>query len=260
MIDDLKKLNYKSFAFVDLISDYYKKYVEQDRIRALKNNGQIVFLSDEDTVSFKCISSKIYVPKKAYSIFVELKKSPKYGVNLNNFIKGKDYLNTNTTYFDYINHVIECGLDVYDYFEESLLHETMHLCGSDGGHPFKEGINELKTRELAQKYNIKIAAMGYSKEVELAKKFQDIVGKDVMDELTFNSYNFKGACLLLEKRCGVNIVNLYKNVLDMSDNECGLVLKNAVNSGDPYEKAKIYSEIEYIETNKLLDNYLLESK
>jgi len=49
----------------------------------------------------------------------------------------------------------------------------------------KEGINELKTRELAQKYNIKIAAYGYSKEVEMAKKMQKIIGKETMDELTF---------------------------------------------------------------------------
>ena len=153
----------------------------------------------------------LLLPKVAYQIFQLLKNYENYGTKLNSHRNIADYLDTNTTYRGYITHLIESGMSVYDYFEESLLHETMHICGSRGGYPLEEGINELKTRELTQKYNIKIAAYGYSKEVEMAKKMQKIIGKETMDELTFISRYER--IVFLRDKLGDEVAELYSCIL-----------------------------------------------
>ena len=152
------------------------------------------------------------------------------------------------------NHVIESKMDVYKYFEESLLHEAMHLCGSGGSLPLAEGINELKTRELAQKYNIAIAAYGYSKEVEIAKKLQEIIGKEIMDELTFVSNENRKDYLY--KMLGNEIANLYELLSNEMIKSSNNYYYNISQISDPYEKAKLYETIDYRQINILLDNYL----
>ncbi len=155
MNSDLAKLRIKLKEYIEIILDNYKNYIDNSIVNYLHSNNDIVKLNAQDTVSFICRDGILYLTKKAYNIFPILKNDKHYGSNLNNKVLEENYLDTNTTYFDYINHVIEAGLNEYDYFEESLLHEAMHLYGSGGSSPLKEGINELKTRELAKKTTLK---------------------------------------------------------------------------------------------------------
>ena len=145
-------------------------------------------------------------------------------------------------------------MSVYDYFEESLLHETMHICGSRGGYPLEEGINELKTRELAQKYNIKIAAYGYSKEVEMAKKMQKIIGKETMDKLTFISRYER--IVFLRDKLGDEVAELYLQISDEMTKKSEDYYKKISQVSDPFEKAELYDNIDYTELYQIVDDYM----
>ena len=74
----------------------------------------------------------------------------------------------------------------------------------------RKGINELKTRELAQKYDIKIAAYGYAKEVEIAKRLQELIGKEIFDELTFVPKSKRK--VFLSDKVGKEAADLYESV------------------------------------------------
>ena len=121
-----------------------------------------------------------------------------------------------------------------------------------------EGINELKTRELAQKYGIKIAAYGYPKETEVAKTLQEVIGKDVMDKLAFIKIN-KRREFLIEK-VGIEKADLYKRVFKdmilLSDE----FLKKMENISDPYAKAGEYKKISYAEVLEYIDEYIEKTK
>ena len=145
-------------------------------------------------------------------------------------------------------------MSVYDYFEESLLHETMHICGSRGGTPLEEGINELKTRELAQKYNIKIAAYGYSKEVEMAKKMQKIIGKETMDELTFIPRYER--IVFLRDKLGEKVAELYLQISDEMTKKSEDYYKKLSQVSDPFEKAELYDNIDYTDLYQIVDTYI----
>ena len=196
----------------------------------------------------------LLLPKVAYQIFQLLKNYENYGTKLNSHRNIADYLDTNTTYRGYITHLIESGMSVYDYFEESLLHETMHICGSRGGYPLEEGINELKTRELTQKYNIKIAAYGYSKEVEMAKKMQKIIGKETMDELTFISRYER--IVFLRDKLGDEVAELYLQISDEMTKKSEDYYKKISQVSDPFEKAELYDNIDYTELYQIVDDYM----
>lgn len=254
MKEDFENISNTLQSYINLIIKEYGKYMDEDIIYDLKNNNDLITW-DDNTISFFVRRGKLYLPKKAYIIFPILQEDKNYKMNLDNYVKEEDYLNTTTTYMDYIHHVIECGLSVYDYFIESLLHEAMHLCGSDGGNSFLEGINELETRKLAQKYHVKIAAMGYPKEVELAKKFQSIIGEDVMDELAFCDCNKDKAKKLLSSKCGDDVALLYEKVIDASYQNKEL-LTEALNTSNPFKKAEIYDKIQYEKANKILDDFI----
>ena len=196
----------------------------------------------------------LLLPKVAYQIFQLLKNYENYGTKLNSHRNIADYLDTNTTYRGYITHLIESGMSVYDYFEESLLHETMHICGSRGGYPLEEGINELKTRELAQKYNRKIAAYGYSKEVEMAKKMQKIIGKETMDKLTFISRYER--IVFLRDKLGDEVAELYLQISDEMTKKSEDYYKKISQVSDPFEKAELYDNIDYTELYQIVDDYM----
>ncbi len=140
----IKELLYK---YIKLILDSYSNCDRKKILDIINNNSEIVKFNTSNTITFIVQDNVLLLPKAAYQIIPLLKQYKNYGTKFNSHRNIEDYLDTNTTYMDYINHIIESGIDVYGYFEESLLHEAMHICGSQGGTPLEEGINELKTRE-----------------------------------------------------------------------------------------------------------------
>ena len=220
--------------------------------------SNIVEFSDNNTISFFVKDGVLYLPKEIYSVLPKLKDHELYGVSPHDCRRIDEYLDTDTTYYDYIEHVIKAGLTPYQFFEESLLHEAMHLCGSGGGNPLDEGINELKTREIAQKHKIRIAAYGYPKEVEIAKELQEILGKNIMDQLAFmkpfDRYDF------LIQNVGIEKANLYKKIFK----DMVILSNNYYNKmktiSDPYEKAAEYKKINYTTIFDYIDDYVEKTK
>ena len=253
MEEDLSKIKDLLLEYVGLILSEYPNSDRKNVMDAIRSGKEMVKFNNSDTISFFVNNGVLKLPQSAYTIFPLLKQYDNYGMNLNNRRNPKDYLNTNTTYMEYINHIIEAGLSEYDYFEESLLHETMHICGSRGGTPLEEGINELKTRELAQKYNIKIAAYGYSKEVEVAKRLQNIIGKEIMDELTFIPTNKRKDFLSI--KVGNDEAELYESLSLRMCEKSNEYYNKIVQVENPFEKAQLYETIDYTEEYSLLDNY-----
>lgn len=254
MQEDKKKIENKISEYITLIENEYGLYMNYRNRDYLENNkNRLVEFNEEKTITFFVSNGKLFLPTVAYEIFSVLMKHPNYSSNLGNRVREENYLDTNTTYDDYIKHVIEAGLTPYDYFEESLLHETMHLCGSGGKIPLEEGINELKTRELAQKYHIKIAAMGYPKEVEVAKQLQDIIGRDTMSEIAF--LNPRMAIDLIRKTNGVEVANLYQDIRNCMIEQSKNYNDKIHEIANPIEKARVYSKIDYSKTQLLISEY-----
>ena len=246
MEQDLLKIKKLLINYINLINKEYK----YSKINLESN--KLVLFNESNTITFLVCDGKLLLPSAAYNFFELAHNFNNYGINKNNYRFFNEYLDTNTTYMEYIDHVIECAFNAYDYFEENLLHEAMHLCGSGGGSPLEEGINELKTRELAMKYKIKIAAYGYSKEVEVAKKLQNILGKELMDDLTFIA-NEKRYEFLLNKATNKEAI-LYQELSNDMINLSKDYFEKVSKLSNPYDKAKLYETIDYSILYKHLDN------
>lgn len=253
MEKDLLKIKELLFQYINIILKEYPNSNRKNIIDKINNGEEIVKFNETNTISFFVKDNVLLLPKVVYSIFPLLKKYPNYGTKLNQCRSSKDYLDTNTTYVEYINHVIEGALTIYDYFLESLLHEAMHICGSRGASPLEEGINELKTRELAMKYNIKIAAYGYYKEVEIAKRLQNLIGKEVMDDLTFVEIDRR--LDFLSMRVGLELAKLYELVSIKMREKSKEYFDNMAFISDPLKKAQLYDEIDYSDILIIIDNY-----
>ena len=253
MEQDLLKIERLLIQYTHMIGKEYPNSNANFVLKRISQGYKVVEFNESSSISFHVISGILLLPQFAYRVFPSFEQNENYGTIPNHHRNIEDYLDTNTTYFDYIDHVIKKGMSVYEYFKESLLHETMHICGSGGGTPLEEGINELKTRELAQKYNIEIAAYGYPKEVEIAKKMQKIIGKGIMDELTFVPIDRRKD--FLSTRVSSEVAELYNSVsLEMIQQSKDYNYK-ITKINDPVEKAQLYETIDYTDIHRRLDDY-----
>ncbi len=253
MEQDLLKIKDLLLKYIKLIINNYSNCDKEKILNILNSDAIIVEFNSSNAISFVVRNGVLLLPKAAYQIFPLLEQYNNYGTNKKNYRKVNDYLDTNTTYMDYINHLIECGMSTYEYFEESLLHEAMHICGSQGGTPLEEGINELKTRELAQKNNIRIAAYGYSKEVEVSKQLQEIIGKDIMDELTFIPKHQRKE--FLTNKSSEETAKLYEQLSNKMVEKSSSYYDKLLQVSDPFEKARLYEDVDYTEVFKIIDDY-----
>lgn len=92
---------------------------------------------------------------------------------------------------------IENNIGIYDYFVcanikdmsdleiflDVMPHEAMHVFGFKGG--IFEGVTEGFTREIAAKYNIRLAPFAHNEETKLIQKIEKVVGRNVISK---NSY------------------------------------------------------------------------
>ncbi len=79
-----------------------------------------------------------FIAVKCGKGFRKIKTLPGYGSNPNHqtYNQATAIINDNT-FETYVNHAIVTGMTLEQYFEDLLLHETMHFCGSDGGNALK---------------------------------------------------------------------------------------------------------------------------
>ena len=162
------------------------------------------------------------------------------------------------TFNTYIVHAFLKGLTPLEFYEEMLLHETMHLCGFNGNLALLEGITELKTRELAKKYSLKTNSCGYPKEVKLVNKLQTIFGSTLITKLGLCSTNAQRRYVIFEV-LGDEGVCFFGNIINMMEEEFQTKYNkyNMSFTGltAPIKKALKYNEINYDAIYKVIDDF-----
>lgn len=208
--------------YISIIINECGSYMPPEVLSKLKNitdYNQIIRIYDYGEINAYANSDNIMLPLCASKIFNILVKIPFYGINKNHklYNEGNMIVNKNS-FMTYVNHIFVSGSELEDYYEDLLLHETMHFCGSDGSSVIKEGINELLTRMIAQKYGLRTSACGYPKEVKLCYKLMSIFGEDTIKQLAF-IHNFQEEVELIERNNGVEAATLYMQVTSLAEKE-----------------------------------------
>lgn len=148
------------------------------------------------------------------------------------------------------------GLTVEEFYLETLLHETTHLCGIGGATAIREGFAELKTRELAQKYGVKTSACGYPKEVKIAYQLQNIFGKEIGDKIAFARDDNEISKIIYESHSSKG-VDLYFNVANSMEEQFeSYKSKRYPSVLGPLKKMSAYNKIDYSKTNQIIRNYI----
>ena len=136
---------------VEIIKKEYPNLVDIPHNYDLRER---VHIEETGTISLFVRNKNFYFPLDAFKVLKAFKKIPGFGMMKNHkTCTEENMIINNNTYITYIKHAFLKGLTPEEYFKEILLHETLHFCGSGGGSALREGINELKTRQLAKKYN-----------------------------------------------------------------------------------------------------------
>ncbi len=252
MNNDIEQIKIELLKYLPLIKQEYN--ISDEKINDIIQNIDERITYGDKGISFFVRNGVLYLPKIAYGVISELQQNELYGTTKDTGVKVENYLNTDTTYLDYINHMITDGYSAMDYFMDSLLHETMHMCGGRGGTSLEEGIHELKTRQLAQKYNIKIAAVGYNKEVEIAQMLENILGKQTMDIIAFLTDD--QIDLYLSAHHTDEEIKLYYDVKNTMKKEGEAYQTQTIKTNNPFEKAAVYDSMEYTETKKNINRYI----
>ncbi len=182
--NDKKILVDKINKYIDIIKNEYNDLV---RLPEINNLNNFVHIENTNTISLYVKNNHFYFPLDAYNVLEKFKNIKGYGSNKKHKTYTKNTLLNNTNNFsDYVNHLILIGATPLEYFEEVLLHEVLHFCGSRGSDALGEGINEYLTRKLALKYNLKTNGCGYFKEIKIVIELEKIFGSKIITKIAFS--------------------------------------------------------------------------
>ena len=246
--------------YVKIILHEYQDKVSKnirEKLSKITDYKDLVQIEDTGTISLfaKTSDSTIHLPLDAYKAIQALSQLPEYGLDKNHQTHDKNNMLINdNTYRDFVEHVILKGEMPVEYFREILLHEVMHICGSGGASALAEGFNELKTRELALKYDLETSCCGYPKETKIAFELQQIFGKEICDKLAFA--NLKERFTILREELGEEAVSLYANVYANMEHQFRPYMdKNYPGVTGIKEKCDAYDKIDYSKVYDMLKQY-----
>lgn len=253
------KLAAETKKYVQIIKDEYLELIPRSKIEYLddiKDFKEVVCIKQTNTISMFVRGGVIYFPLNAFDIISHMKKIPGFGIKKNHITCEKENIIENdNTFSDYIKHVFLSGLTPQEFYEETLLHETIHLCGVGGASPLREGIAELKTRELAQKYDLKTSACGYPKELKIALELQNIFGESIVNEIAF-AINDTEIIDMLDKKLGTDAADFYvKLSREMNYQFSKYQVKEFSGLLGPIKKLKEYDKIDYSSAKPIIDSY-----
>jgi hypothetical protein len=259
LLDIKDKLAIQIKKYVCLIRKEYSEIMPQyikDYLDGISNFKNIISIEQTNTISMFVRNGEMFFPINAFQIISYLKKIPGHGINRNHKTCTKENIISNDNrYSDYIKHVFIAGLTPLQFYEETLLHETTHLCGIGGVSALREGFAELKTRELAQKYNLKTSACGYPKEIKIALELQNIFGKEIGNRIAFATSNLE-IFNMLESLFGKDAANLFIDVqTEMEHTFSKYYSKSYPGLLGPLLKTKEYEKIDYSNVYSMIDNY-----
>ena len=263
MVDD-KIINIKNeliqsiYNIIEIIKQEYGDLTDiPENIKLEK----YVHIEQTNTISLFVSNKHFYFPTDAFRVLEALKKIPGFGRNPNHKAYNENNLiNNDNTYITYLKHVFVAGLGPKEYFEEILVHETLHFCGSGGGSALREGINELKTRQLAQKYGLVTSGCGYPKEVGIALELEQLFGKDIIDKIAFANSNIQIKQIL--DSVSNEASEFYFKIQELMEKEFYHKYMKYKFPGitGPIKKVQKYNSIDYSNVYKVIEQYKEENK
>lgn len=239
-----------------LIGIIKEEYPELVNIPKELDLTECIHIEATGTISLFVMNKNFYFPIDAFKVLNALRKIPGFGCLPNHKLYTDDsIIINNNTYITYLEHVFLAGLSPQRYFEEILLHETMHFCGSGGGTAIREGINELKTRQIAKKHNLLTSACGYPKETKIALILEEIFGEKILNQIAF-SHSQQGIKHILDK-VSLNAAEFYFKLEQVMEEEFyhKYMKYNFPGLTGPIKKTKKYGEINYIKAYNLIETY-----
>lgn len=261
-IDDIhKRLTLKVAKYIKAIIQEYGKFIPKERLSYLGNINydEIIQIYDYGNINGLANPKHILLPLNAEKALEKIKTLPGYGSNPNHqtYNQATAIINDNT-FETYVNHAIVTGMTLEQYFEDLLLHETMHFCGSDGGNALKEGINEYLTRKLALKKGFHTNGCAYPKEVKIAHTLESILGEKVITQIAFIK-PYDKVLSYLETTLEKDASELYQNVTHAMDEEFYNRYYRHMNHFDGLEgiKEKVtnYKQIDYSKVEQIIEQY-----
>ena len=257
---DKKNIATNFKKYVQIILSEYGEIIPKpikDRLMSINNYEDLVKIYDTGTISLFADpnTSKIHLPLGAYNAIKALSQNSEYGSDKTHQTHNEfNMIINNNTFRDFVEHVILKGETTLDYFNEILLHEVMHVCGSHGSEGLAEGFNELKTREIALKYNLETSCCGYPKETKIAYELQQLFGKDISDQLAFLNYNDR--LNLLSTRISPDAAKLYSDVFVQIEQQFRPYMdKKYPGTTGIKDKCDNYDKINYSNIHQLINNY-----
>ena len=262
-----KRLTEKIKKYIHIIRKEYEDYIPLDvlkRLDSIDDYEKILKIYDYGEINAYANNKSINMPLRAEKVIEFVSKIPGYGIDKNHKIYNSDnMIVNNNTFLTYLKHVFVSGTDTEGYYDDILLHEVMHFCGGDGASVLKEGINELLTRKVAQKYNLRTSCCGYPKEVKLAYELMECFGEDIVTSLGFIK-GFDKEVEFIRDNLGDTAAKLYIQVRNDSEKEFQEKyyshMKEFSGVVGTAKKVLFYKKIDYSSSYKLIDKYLKSEK
>lgn len=257
-----KNLTIQLKEYINAIIEKYGQFIPKEKLtelKSIKNYDNIIKIYDYGSINGYANSQNICLPLSAKKALNTISKIPGFGINKKHkTYNKKNIIINNNTFITYIIHVIISGKTTEEYYEDLLLHETMHYCGSNGTTALKEGINELLTRKLALDKNFKTNASGYPKEVAIAHKLESIWGENIINQIAFLKTNHQIE-IFLESKLGKAASTLYKEISIQMEEEFYNKYYNKINTYEGIsgilKKAINYKKINYKNIYILINKY-----
>ena len=215
-----------------------------------------VHIENTGTISLFVKDKNFYFPLDAFRVLDVFRKIPGFGMLKDHKTYSEEnIILNNNTFATYIKHVFLKGLTPLEYYKEILLHEVLHFCGSGGSSAIMEGINELKTRQLAKKYNLLISSCGYPKETGIAYQLEEIFGEDIINRIAFSKNDRERKEIL--DTVSTDATEFFFKLEELMEKEFynKYMKYNFPGITGPFNKTKKYNSIDYTEVYVFMDNY-----
>ena len=263
MVEDNLSLNVQTY--VETIINKYGMHIPKQRLDELKgitDFKKVVKVYETGSINAYASQDLISMPLCADRLLQMASKVPGYGINKNHKSYNDDTLiSNNNTFVNYIFHTFIAGENAEGYYNDMLLHEVMHFCGSGGATALKEGINELLTRKIALENNFRTNGCGYPKEVKMALKLQNVFGEDILNQIAFINSD-REIFEYLNTVLGRDAAFLYLSVSTGMEKEFNSKYYSDIDNysgiGGIIKKTMNYNKINYSEVEKIVELYQSE--
>lgn len=251
-------------TYIKLIKQEYGQYIPEEvliRLENITNYEEIIKIYDYGSINAYADYNSINMPLCADKILTIASKVPGYGISKNSRpYNDNNIVINNNTFLTYIKHVFISGTNAEGYYSDLLLHETMHFCGSGGAGVIQEGINELLTRMLAQKYGLRTNSCGYPKEVKLAYDLMQAFGEEIVIQMAFIRDPIE-QIKFLEKKLGSEAAEFYDSIFYEADIEFMSKYYSKIDKFSGItgiaKKVLFYNKLDYSRVHEQIKQYIL---